>query len=388
MGGGGSKPKGAKRSFHAEYDVSRELGSGAFSVVKLAVNKKSHVPTAVKIIQKTALSEEEMSSLKMEIDILGSLDHEHIIKLHETFDEGKELYIVTELVEGGELFDRIVSKTNYTEAEARDLVKTFLETMAYLHEQGIVHRDLKPENLLLCSNDDDSNIKVADFGFAKRISELANKEVACGTPGYVAPEILCGIKYGAEVDVWSIGVICYVLLAGYPPFYEDDQNKLFKKIKEGKYHFHDDYWANTSPEAMDLIRKMLCVSQKDRWTARQLLEHPWITMNTQALKSKDLTGTITTLRKFNARRRLKSAADAIILTNRIKRMISGGRKELSKVPMMTARSVILLEDASLVQVGGDDGEADGGKVPLPSLLEKDSTDGTPPELSSNGSGNS
>lgn len=173
---------------------------------------------------------------------------DRIFRLFEVFEEGAEFFIVTELVQGGELFDRIVSKSHYTEKEARDLVKLFLETMAYMHESDVVHRDLKPENLLLTSGspissplpvlsyhileDNDANIKIADFGFAKNISELEANEVACGTPGYVAPEILRGDKYGAEVDIWSMGVITYVLLAGYPPFYDDDQKKLFKKIKE------------------------------------------------------------------------------------------------------------------------------------------------------------
>ena len=123
-------------------------------------------------------------------------------RLYETFDEGTDFYIVTELVEGGELFDRIVSKAHYTEKEARDLIKSLLETLNYMHTVGVVHRDLKPENLLLCSESDDSDIKIADFGFAKRISELLPKETACGTPGYVAPEILRGDRYGAEVDIW------------------------------------------------------------------------------------------------------------------------------------------------------------------------------------------
>lgn len=251
--------------------------------------------------------------------------------LYEVFEEENEFYIITELVEGGELFDRIVSKSHYSEGEARDLVKIFLETMAYMHESNVVHRDLKPENLLLTSAEDNADLKIADFGFAKKITELLPNETACGTPGYVAPEILRGDPYGAEVDIWSMGVIIYVLLAGYPPFYDEDQKKLFKKIKEGKYYFHDDYWSAVSPEAMDLIRKMLCVKQSERWTARQLLSHPWITMGVDDLKSKDLSGVITQMKKFNARRRLKSAMDAVLLANRMKNFglaAAAARKEV------------------------------------------------------------
>lgn len=167
---------------------------------------------------------------------------------------------------------------------------------------------------------DDADLKIADFGFAKHITQLSAQEVACGTPGYVAPEILRGDRYGAEVDIWSMGVICYVLLAGYPPFYDEDQKKLFRKIKEGKYYFHEDYWSHVSPEAIDLIRRMLCVSQKERWTARQLLQHPWILQQEELLKGKDLGNAIVQLKKFNARRRLRAAADAVIMANRMKRM--------------------------------------------------------------------
>lgn len=178
---------------------------------------------------------------------------------------------------------------------------------------------------LFFTETDDSDIKIADFGFAKRVKELSPKETACGTPGYVAPEILRGDKYGTEVDVWSMGVICYVLLAGYPPFYDEDQKRLFKKIKEGRYHFHEDYWSNTSPEAIDMIRQMLCVDQSKRWSADQLLRHPWITMGDENLVGRDLTSSIAVMRKFNARRRLRAAADAVIIANRMNRLLGGLR---------------------------------------------------------------
>lgn len=303
--------------------LARELGSGAFSVVKLGVNKKTGENVAVKIVSKKKLSDEDLAALHTEIKILTRLNHPHIIKLFEVFEEGAEFYIVTELVQGGELFDRIVSKSHYTEKEARDLVKLFLETMAYMHESDVVHRDLKPENLLLTSEDNDANIKIADFGFAKRITELDPNEVACGTPGYVAPEILRGDKYGSEVDIWSMGVICYVLLAGYPPFYDDDQKKLFKKIKEARYYFHEDYWSHVSPDAMDLIRHMLCLDQQQRWTARQLLNHPWITKGDDELAKNDITGSLAELKRYNARRKLKAAAEAVIMANRIRKMTGG-----------------------------------------------------------------
>lgn len=325
MGGGQSQAmKGAEatkssKKFGDSYVLGEELGSGAFSVVKLAIKKDpSQMKTAVKVISKKKLSEEDINSLITEINILSVLNHPNIIKLYETFEEGNDYFIVTELVEGGELFDRIVEKSHYTEKESRDLIKCFLETVAYIHAQGFVHRDLKPENLLLKSKKNDSDIKICDFGFAKKISDITDNESACGTPGYVAPEVLRGDKaYGAEADIWSVGVICYVLMVGYPPFYDEDQRKLFKKIKEGRYHFHEDYWKDISLDAQDLIKKMLTVKQTDRWTARQLLNHPWILQDDAVLAGKSLGNTIKTFKKFNLRRRFKAAADAVIMANRI-----------------------------------------------------------------------
>ena len=308
------------KTFNKTYMLARELGTGAFSVVKLGVNKASGETVAVKIVSKRKLSEEDLRALWTEIEILDSLNHPHIVKLYEVFEEGQEFYIVTELVQGGELFDRIVSKSHYTEKECRDLIKVMLSTLKYMHANNVVHRDLKPENLLLMSDSDDTNIKIADFGFAKKISDLQPQEVACGTPGYVAPEILRGDLYGAEVDIWSLGVITYVLLAGYPPFYDDDTRKLFRKIKEARYYFHEDYWSGVSADAIDMIRKMICLDQRERWTAAQLLHHPWMEAQDAVLASKDITSTIIEMKRYNARRKLKAAANTIITLNRMKKM--------------------------------------------------------------------
>eukprot|EP00599_Poterioochromonas_sp_BG-1_P005139 CAMPEP_0173154120 /NCGR_PEP_ID=MMETSP1105-20130129/13288_1 /TAXON_ID=2985 /ORGANISM="Ochromonas sp., Strain BG-1" /LENGTH=399 /DNA_ID=CAMNT_0014070229 /DNA_START=350 /DNA_END=1549 /DNA_ORIENTATION=+ len=353
------------KKFAQNYMLARELGSGAFSVVKLAMHLETGQKAAVKIVSKKKLSDEDYQALMMEIQILSELDHPHIIKLFETYDEGTDFYIVTELVAGGELFDRIVAKAHYTEKEARDLIKIMLETMAYMHKMGIVHRDLKPENLLLCSETDDSDIKIADFGFAKRVKDLSPKETACGTPGYVAPEILRGDKYGAEVDVWSMGVICYVLLAGYPPFYDEDQKRLFKKIKEGRYHFHEDYWGNVSPEAIHMIQQMLCVDQSKRWTSEQLLSHPWIVMGDETLQAKDLQQSIVVLRKFNARRRLRAAADAVILANRMQKLFAkatgGSSSSVDKDSGSSVKKAMSMIDPTLLKDGNEPSEDASGR---------------------------
>lgn len=190
---------------------------------------------------------------------------------------------------------------------------------------------------------------------------MSPKETACGTPGYVAPEILRGDKYGCEVDIWSMGVICYVLLAGYPPFYDEDQKRLFKKIKEGRYHFHEDYWSNTSPEAINMIQQMLCVDQSKRWTAAQLLSHPWMKMGDDTLEAKDLTGSINVMKKFNARRRLRAAADAVIMANRMNRLL-GRSRDNSETSLRKKPSTVIDVDALAATSTTDDDANDFDRI--------------------------
>ena len=357
MGGGVSKrnttngPENVNdKSYASQYITQQELGTGAFSVVKQCKRRINGHLAAVKIIQKNSITQYDIDSLKEEVEILSSMNHEHIIKCEECFDEPENIYIVTELVSGGELFDRIVRKSYYSEKDARDLIRIFLKTMAYVHEQGVVHRDLKPENLLLVSNDDDSDIKIADFGLAKRVIDLEPNEPPCGTPAYVAPEILRNQKYGTEVDIWSIGVICYVLLAGYPPFYDEDMRRLFRKIKDGRYHFHQEHWGDKSHESMDCIKKMLCVDVKERWTAKQLLKHDWVTTDDEKLQARNIDQTLVTMRKFNARRRFKAAASAVILTNRMKKLVESLTTMKKEEDELREKGETLPEDNSHLEV--------------------------------------
>ncbi|CAH0375498.1 unnamed protein product [Pelagomonas calceolata] len=223
MGCGGSKAGGsgeradANSEFARKYNLDdKELGTGAFSRVILATSNEG-TKVAVKCISKNGeLKQEDIDSLHEEVAVLRSVDHPNIVKLYDFFDEKRYYYMAIELMEGGELFERIVKKTFYNEMDARGLVRILLDALAYLHHRGIVHRDLKPENLLLKSPFNDFDIKLADFGFAKKV-EGKSLDTQCGTPGYVAPEILKGKKYGTAVDMWSCGVIVYILLGGYPP---------------------------------------------------------------------------------------------------------------------------------------------------------------------------
>ena len=288
-----------------------QLGEGAFSKVYYCVDKKTDEAYACKIVDKTDLPAEDEQALRSEVDILRSLNSPYIVKCVDFFDEADTIFVVLEFIAGGELFDRITKKTVYNEADARLLVHTILLAIKACHVKNVVHRDLKPENLLLKSPDDDNDVKLADFGFAAYAADDRCLSEACGTPGYVAPEILQGVLYGRPSDMWSMGVITYILLGGYPPFYDNDQKSLFRKIKGGSFDFHPNFWKGVSAEAKDLISKLLVVNPDKRFTVQQALMHPWLRKTDADLAGHSLNDQLLELRKFNARRKFRAAVKAV-----------------------------------------------------------------------------
>jgi len=266
------KPK-EKRLIKDVYDFGDELGRGGFSIVKKAIKKETGDVFAVKIIEKNQ-SEEELQLLQREIDIMQKLDHKNIISLEEVYDEKDTIYLVMELVQGGELFDQIVSRGTYSEADAAHIVRQILEAVDYMHGNGIAHRDLKPENLL-CSGDENNTIKVTDFGLSKDFGS-ASLRTSCGTPDYVAPEVLRGQPYDNSVDIWSIGVITYILLCGFPPFYGNTDQQIFEKILKADYDFPSPDWDQITPEAKDFIKKILIHDPSKRPSAPECIESDWI----------------------------------------------------------------------------------------------------------------
>jgi calcium/calmodulin-dependent protein kinase I len=327
------------QSIEDKYDVKDLLGTGAFSEVRLAVSKeRPNEMYAVKIIDKKALKGKE-DSLDNEIKVLRRfsksvkrsdhsgtddknegqwLTHPNIVQLLETFEDKSKVYLIMELVTGGELFDRIVQKGSYTEKDAAHLIRQVLGAVDYMHEQGVVHRDLKPENLLYYSTDDDSKIMISDFGLSK-IEDSGVMATACGTPGYVAPEVLAQKPYGKAVDVWSIGVISYILLCGYPPFYDENDANLFAQILKGEFEFDSPYWDDISDSAKNFIRQLMCVDADKRYTCREALAHPWISGN--AASSKNIHGTVSAqLKKNFAKSRWKQAYHATTVVRQMKKM--------------------------------------------------------------------
>jgi len=287
-------------------------------VVIEATKKETGESFAVKIVAKSKLTNEDEIALKDEITILMELQHQHIIRLYDVFEEKDFWYLVTEKMTGGELFDRIVSKSFYNEKEARDVCKILFEAIGHCHSHDVAHRDLKPENLLLRAEDNDSEIKIADFGFAKKVlapDSLLTEQ--CGTPGYVAPEVLKGVPYDTKADMWSLGVIIYILLGGYPPFIEDNTRELFRIIRKGKYEFHEEYWGSVSADAKDLISCLLTVSPGKRLSASDALKHKWMMADASVLEAANLDENLAELRKFNAKRKFKAATKAVILANQL-----------------------------------------------------------------------
>ncbi|XP_050529302.1 calcium/calmodulin-dependent protein kinase type 1 isoform X2 [Daktulosphaira vitifoliae] len=364
------------QSIDDKYEVKDLLGTGAFSEVRLAVSKeRPNEMYAVKIIDKKALKGKE-DSLDNEIKVLRRLTHPNIVQLLETFEDKSKVYLIMELVTGGELFDRIVQKGSYTEKDAAHLIRQVLEAVDYMHEQGVVHRDLKPENLLYYSTDEDSKIMISDFGLSK-IEDSGVMATACGTPGYVAPEVLAQKPYGKAVDVWSIGVISYILLCGYPPFYDENDANLFAQILKGEFEFDSPYWDDISDSAKNFIRQLMCVDADKRFTCREALAHPWISGN--AASNKNIHGTVSAqLKKNFAKSRWKQLMNAITMVHKMQRLamtVSDADPDASSgaVPAVTGRQTCttIVEEAEIEYEGdsyesNDEGDNSyGAKASIP-----------------------
>ncbi|XP_035385582.1 calcium/calmodulin-dependent protein kinase type II delta 2 chain isoform X3 [Electrophorus electricus] len=303
--------------FTDEYQLFEELGKGAFSVVRRCVKIASGQEYAAKIINTKKLSARDHQKLEREARICRLLKHPNIVRLHDSISEEGFHYLVFDLVTGGELFEDIVAREYYSEADASHCIQQILESVHHCHVNGIVHRDLKPENLLLASKMKGAAVKLADFGLA---IEVQGEQQAwfgfAGTPGYLSPEVLRKDPYGKPVDMWACGVILYILLVGYPPFWDEDQHRLYQQIKAGAYDFPSPEWDTVTPEAKDLINKMLTINPSKRITAAEALKHPWICQRSTVASMMHRQETVECLKKFNARRKLKGAILTTLLVTR------------------------------------------------------------------------
>uniref|UniRef100_A0A665V949 calcium/calmodulin-dependent protein kinase n=1 Tax=Echeneis naucrates TaxID=173247 RepID=A0A665V949_ECHNA len=294
--------------FTDEYQLYEELGKGAFSVVRRCVKLCTGQEYAAKIINTKKLSARDHQKLEREARICRLLKHPNIVRLHDSISEEGFHYLIFDLVTGGELFEDIVAREYYSEADASHCIQQILEAVLHCHQMGVVHRDLKPENLLLASKCKNAAVKLADFGLA---IEVQGDQQAwfgfAGTPGYLSPEVLRKEAYGKPVDIWACGVILYILLVGYPPFWDEDQHKLYQQIKAGAYDFPSPEWDTVTPEAKNLINQMLTINPAKRITAQEALKHPWVCQRSTVASMMHRQETVECLKKFNARRKLKVA---------------------------------------------------------------------------------
>ncbi|XP_029174495.1 phosphorylase b kinase gamma catalytic chain, skeletal muscle/heart isoform-like isoform X2 [Nylanderia fulva] len=308
--------KDAAKGFYAKYEPKEILGRGISSTVRRCIEKETGREYAAKIIDISNETNEDGHHMKdatlQEVQILHRVaGHPYIIELHDVFESNTFIFLIFELCKNGELFDYLTSVVTLSEKKTRYIMRQVFEGVQHIHDQRIVHRDLKPENILL---DDNLNVKITDFGFARMLKPGEKLDDLCGTPGYLAPEVLkCNMfenaeGYGFEVDIWACGVIMFTLLVGCPPFWHRKQMVMLRNIMEGKYSFTSPEWADITEAPKDLIRKLLVVDPKKRSTIKEALEHSFF--HTVELKAKS----------FNARKRFQLAIICVRAVIRIKRL--------------------------------------------------------------------
>lgn len=296
-----------------------QLKSGSFATVCRGTHRASGKKVAIKCVLRKDLPPTDDAAIYDEVAIMSSLLHPHIVPLIDFFEERDCYFLVMELMSGGDLFDRIGKKKTYSEADARDLCIKMLKSMAYCHAHKIAHCDMKPKNLLLMSEDNDSYIKLADFGFAARCHTPKALTKQCGTPFFVSPEILMRQPYDQQSDMWSVGCIVFLLLSGNLPFMGRSQKELFRKIVSGKYEFDEDDWCDVSVEAKDMVIKLLVLDPDQRMSSTDALKHKWMKTSNDRLQRMRLGGTSQRLATFNARMKLRSAMIAVDWVSSLKK---------------------------------------------------------------------
>jgi len=292
-----------------EYSLlSPPIGRGAYGEVRRAVHKKTNVLRAVKIIFKDYSDKEDQERLINEVNILRDLDHPNIMKIIEFYQDTKAFYIVSEFYNGGELFDKISNLRNFSEKMAASTIKQILSAVNYCHQNNIVHRDLKPENILYESKREDATLKIIDFGTSKAYNPNTKMNQKFGTPYYIAPEVLKR-KYTEKCDIWSCGVILYILLCGYPPFNGDNDKVIMDRVASGKYDFNSGEWSGVSEEAKKFIRRMMEYDPNARYSAEQALSDPWLKLmlGETTIDKPIAISALTNLKHFRADRKLQEA---------------------------------------------------------------------------------
>ncbi|CAJ1964543.1 unnamed protein product [Sphenostylis stenocarpa] len=297
----------------ATYTIGKELGRGQFGVTYLCTDKETGEQFACKTIAKRKLvNKEDIEDVKREVQLMQHLSGQpNIVDLKGAYEDKQSVHLVMELCAGGELFDRIIAKGHYTERAAASLLRTIVQIVHTFHNMGVIHRDLKPENFLLLNTDEDAPLKVTDFGLSVFFKEGETFRDIVGSAYYIAPEVLKR-NYGPEVDIWSVGVMLYILLSGVPPFWAESEHGIFNAILKGHIDFTSDPWPSISPAAKDLVSNMLNSDPQKRLTASEVLDHPWIKEDGEAPDKPLDNAVMNRLKQFRAMNQFKKVALRVI----------------------------------------------------------------------------
>merc|ERR1712087_59933 len=276
----------SERDFYKKYWIEAgKIGEGAFARVRKITRKSDKAVFALKMIKKKGKSAEDIAALQREIEVLQKCDHSNVVRLGDWCDTKKRIYMVVEFCDGGDVFERVVEYKKFSERSAIHVVQQVASGLEHVHRLGFVHRDLKPDNLMYLTKERDAEIKIIDFGLAGDCSRPPYTcKTPCGTAHYAAPEVLSSLEYDTSADMWSLGVIIYTLLCGFPPFFDANNNmkNLYHLIKKGQYSFPSPFWDDISQDAKDLIKTLLVKDPKERLTAEEVLKHSWVVNEDQA----------------------------------------------------------------------------------------------------------
>lgn len=347
---------------NTKYNIGRKLGRGCFASVYKAEHRLNQLPVAIKVIDKNRLDEETASLLQNELQILQAVsEHPGIVKLLDYLETDAHMYFVMEFVDGGPLLDRIVSRGTFSENDARIMIRTILHVLQFLSKLGFVHRDIKPENILVDNRSKSWPVKLTDFGLSAKIQPDKLLRGALGTPLFVAPEILIGNGYDCSCDTWSLGVVLYIVLCGFPPFPYDSPASLVSSIIACDYSFAAPEWHRVSSDAKDFLSRMLEADPSKRMSPIDALNHPWITV---AQSTSELPNS--NLRKFNARRKLKAIVFGVLTTFEIRKIMGASNNG----PQTPASQRALIRDVErnrdLIQKMGildDSPQVESGSAP-------------------------
>ncbi|KAL8505196.1 hypothetical protein ACS0TY_016423 [Phlomoides rotata] len=342
------------------YSLGRKLGQGQFGTTYLCIEKASNKSYACKTIAKRKLTtQEDVEDVRREIQIMHHLaGHPNVISIVGAYEDAVAVHVVMDLCAGGELFDRIIQRGHYTERKAAELARIIVGVVEACHSLGVMHRDLKPENFLFMSEEEESTLKTIDFGLSMFFKPGETFTDVVGSPYYVAPEVLKK-HYGQECDVWSAGVIIYILLCGVPPFWDESEQGIFEQVLKGELDFVSEPWPSISESAKDLVRRMLLRDPKKRLTAHQVLCHPWVQVGGEAPDRPLDSAVLTRLKQFSAMNRLKKIAIRVIAESLSEEEIAG-LKEMFKMIDVDNSGQITLEELKkgLEKVGADINETE------------------------------